>query len=65
MISKRLVLVLLLYHMEEGEEDDTVLSEVRFVLPSQVFFKLFRLPLKKFVKYKWKMIFVNLKVSMV
>ena len=35
--------------MEEGEECDTILSEIKFLIPLQVFFKLFRLSLKKFV----------------
>ena len=52
MISKGLVAVLLLYYMEDEEECDAVLSEIRFLIPFQVFFKLFRLSLKIFVKYK-------------
>ena len=36
--------------MEEGEECDTVLSEIKFLIPFQVFFKLFRLSFKNFVK---------------
>ena len=51
-ISKGLVAVLLLYYMEDDEECDAVLSEIRFLIPFQVFFKLFRLSLKIFVKYK-------------
>ena len=51
-ISKGLVAVLLLYYMEDEEECDAVLSEIRFLIPFQVFFKLFRLSLKIFVKYK-------------
>ena len=51
-ISKELVAVLLLYYMEDEEECDAVLSEIRFLIPFQVFFKLFRLSLKIFVKYK-------------
>ena len=36
--------------MEEGEECDTVLSEIKFLIPFQVFFKLLTLPLKNFLK---------------
>ena len=45
-ISKRLVTVLLLSDMEEGEEGHTNLSEIKFLIPSQLLFKLFRLSLK-------------------
>ena len=38
--------------MEDGEECDAVLSEIKFLIPFQVYFKLFRLSLKIFVKYK-------------
>ena len=50
MILKGLVTVLLLLGMEEGEECDTVFGEIKFLIPFQVFFKLFRLSLKNFVK---------------
>ena len=36
--------------MEAGEECDTVLSEIKFLIPFQVFFKLVRFSLKGFVK---------------
>ena len=42
-ISKGLVTVLLLQYMEEGEECDTVLSDVRILILFQAFFKLFRM----------------------
>ena len=45
--------------MEEGEECDTVLSEIRFLIPFQVFFKLFRLSLKNVAKYKRLLLFSN------
>ena len=35
--------------MEERQECNTVLSEINFLIPFQVFFKLFRLSLKNFV----------------
>ena len=40
------VTVLLLSDIEEGEKCDRVLSEIKFSIPFQVFFKLFRLSLK-------------------
>ena len=49
-ISKGLVTVLILLDMEEGENCDTVLSEINFLIPSQIFLKFFRLLLNKFVK---------------
>ena len=45
--------------MEEGEECDTFLSEIRFLIPFQVFFKLFRLSLKNVAKYKRLLLFSN------
>ena len=48
--------------MEEGEECDTFLSEIRFLIPFQVFFKLFRLSLKNFVKYKHLLLFSNVDI---
>ena len=58
-ISKGLVAVLLLYYMEDEEECDAVLSEIRFLIPFQVFFKLFRLSLKNVAKYKRLLLFSN------
>ena len=48
--------------MEEGEECDTVLSQIRFLIPFQVFFKLFRLPLRNLVKYKRLLLFNNVDI---
>ena len=62
-ISKGLVTFLLLYYMEEGEKCDTVLSEIRFLIPLQVFFKLFRLSLKNFVKYERLLLFSNVDIK--
>ena len=36
--------------MEEGEECDRVLIEIKFLIPLQEFFRLFRLSLKNFLK---------------
>ena len=36
--------------MEEGEECDRILIEIKLLIPLQEFFKLFRLSLKNFVK---------------
>ena len=44
--------------MEEGEEYDTVLSEIRFLIP----FKLFTLSLKNFVKYERLLLFSNVDI---
>ena len=51
-ISKGRVTVLLLSDMEEGEECDTVLSEIRFLITLQVFLSLFRFSLKNFCKVR-------------
>ena len=48
--------------MEEGEECDTVLSEIKFLIPFQVFFKLFRLALKNFIKYEHLLLFSNVDI---
>ena len=48
--------------MEEGVERDTVLSKIRFLIPFQVFFKLFRLSLKNFVKYERLFLFSNVDI---
>ena len=48
--------------MEEGEKCDTVLSEIRFLIPFQVLFKLFRLSLKNFVKYERLLLFSNVDI---
>ena len=45
-VSKGLVTVLLLSDREEGEEGDRNLSEIKFLIPFQLLFKLFRLSLK-------------------
>ena len=41
-ISEGLVIVLLLLDMKEIEECDTVLSEIKFLIPFQLFFKLLK-----------------------
>ena len=48
--------------MEEREECDAVLSEIRLLIPFQVFLKLFRLSLKNFVKYKRLLLFSNVDI---
>ena len=48
--------------MEEGEECDRVLTEIRFLIPFQVFFKLFRLSIKNSVKYKQLLLFRNVNI---
>ena len=48
--------------MDEGEECGTFLSETRFLIPFQVFFKLFRLSLKNVVKYKHLLLFSNVDI---
>ena len=52
------VTVLLLSDMEEGEKCDTVLSEIKFFIPFQVFFKLFRLSLKNKKVYFFSVILI-------
>ena len=50
--------------MEEEEECDTVLSEIKFLTPFQVFFKLFGfgLSLKNFVKQEHLLLFSNVDI---
>ena len=49
-VLKGLVTNLLLLDMKEIEECDTILSEIKFLISFQIFFKSFRLSLKSFVK---------------
>ena len=49
-VLEGLVTNLLSFDMKEIEECDTVLSEIKFLISFQIFFKLFRLSLKSFVK---------------
>ena len=46
-VSKALVIVLLLEEMEKADKYDTILSEIKILIPLQVFF---RFSLKKFLK---------------
>ena len=58
-ISKVLVTVVWLLNMEDCE---TVLSEIRFLIPFQVLLKIFRLILTKCVKWKHLLLFSNVDI---